>query len=261
MNNQTQNNDSFLSQRYEFKYVMNPELAERVESYIAGLGLSLDSNSTDGPYIVNSLYLETPFLDDFQDKEASLLIRKKMRIRIYEKMWNTSLKRVWLEIKNKRNFHIYKERTGLPGEGVSRFLHANDVFALLDSESRGVVDNQSVLKKFAYICAKDRYQPHVVVQYLRTAYLDTFASKVRVTFDKNLVCGFAEESLLGHTASVPVVYNDTINTVIMEVKFNGTLPWWFRTMIDVFDLHRVDFSKYNHSVTMLRNLHGIPVSK
>jgi len=47
---------------------------------------------------------------------------------------------------------------------------------------------------------------------------------------------------------------------VMEVKFNEQLPWWFRTLIDVFDLKRTDFSKYNHSVAKLRDLYRIPLS-
>jgi len=91
--------ESYLGDRFEFKYVLDPYTAYRLQNYIEKVGLKSDERSKNGPYTVNSLYFETPFLDDYYDKDASLLVRKKMRARMYEESWKNNLDAVWLEIK------------------------------------------------------------------------------------------------------------------------------------------------------------------
>lgn len=248
--------ESYLGNRYEFKYLLSPELAHRIEAYVAGLGLTLDRNSKNGAYTVHSLYFETPFMDDYQDKEASLLVRKKMRARMYEPAWHHNHESVWLEIKNKRNFHVSKERIKLPGAVWNQFIDSGSTFALLDSPDERPADRQ-IKKRFSYLYERSAYEPYVTIRYNRTAYLDDYLSTVRITFDTNIEVNGAAERYDADAAFIPV----TTNEVVMEVKFNDQLPWWFKTVVSVFDLQRTDFSKYNHSVAKLRDLYRISVNK
>lgn len=44
---------------------------------------------------------------------------------------------------------------------------------------------------------------------------------------------------------------------VMELKFNYTLPWWFKHMVEEFKLSRTDFSKYNLSMDTAFRSYGI----
>lgn len=248
------NQDSFLGDRYEFKYILNHIQAQQIQNHIESIGIERDDNSKTGSYIVNSMYFDTPFLDDYQDKEGSLLIRKKMRARTYEDCWGSSMNRVWLEIKNKRNFSIFKERTPITSEQWRKFILSNSCLPLLQDFSLG---DQDILKRFSYIYTKDRYEPHVIVKYNRAAYLVNHTSKVRITFDRNIRTGFVNDLHQVSEPTVPVTLNETI----MEVKFREQLPYWFTDLVNHYEISRMDFSKYNYSVAKLRDLYRIPVSK
>ena len=246
--------NSYLGNRYEFKYVLDHRKAARIKSYIEKVGLKSDSFSKSGAYIVNSMYFETPFLDDYYDKDASLLVRKKMRARMYEERWNDNLNNVWLEIKGKRNFKISKKRQKISGNCWNNFLATGSPLSIntdgIDEEGK------SVLYKFSYLYLKGRYKPNIIVKYRRDAYLDYFTAKIRVTFDYDIETCFAREDM-GENFMTPVFQDK----VIMEIKFTDQLPWWFSTANDIFDLQRKDFSKYVHSVASLRNSYRIPVSR
>lgn len=243
---------TYLGKRYEFKYAISPKKAQLLQHYIEAVGLLRDSNSKDGGYIVNSLYFETHLLDDYYDKDASLLVRKKMRARMYEKSWADEHPHVWVEVKGKRNFSISKSRSKVEGESFQKFLTTNNPRDLILGEK----DKKDEFEKFTYLYAKGNYKPHVIIRYDRLAFTDTFTDNVRVTFDSNIGTTFA-----GNTFGELFMDKVFPDTVIMEVKFVDRLPWWFTKMIDMYDLKRTDFSKYNHSVATLRHSYRIPVSR
>ena len=98
--------------------------------------------------------------------------------------------------------------------------------------------------------------PYVVVRYDRIAYLANFLSLVRITFDKNIQTCFARDNL-----AEKFMISVARDRVIMEVKYNGKVPWWFTEIITRFNLERTDFSKYRNSVAVLRGHYQIPVYK
>ncbi len=246
--------ESYLGNRYEFKYILEPALAYRLQHYIEKVGLTLDDNSKHGPYIVNSLYFETPFLDDYYDKDASLLVRKKMRARMYSESWKGDLDAVWLEIKKKRNFQISKERMKITGENWKSFKISQSPLPL--TRVSGNDEYNRFLNRFTYLFIKGRYKPHIIVKYRRMAYLGKFTSKIRITFDTDIKTCFANDAMQDDFMT-PVHFGSTV----MEVKFNDKLPWWFTKAVEMFDIHRFDFSKYTRSVVTLRNSYRIPVSR
>ena len=242
---------SYIGKRFEFKYMLSQEQAILIEKYIQDIGLHSDSHSQNGPYFVNSLYYDTPILSDYYDKDASLLIRKKIRVRMYDKVWHDNLKRVWFEVKKKHNMNISKDRFEVEGSVWQEFLKTNDARVLLNE-----VEDEKMAKSFAYRFIRQMYRPHMVVRYERSAYLYNFVSLVRLTFDKNIVaCEVKDMKTMDFCHSI------SGNQVIMEIKFNEKLPWWFKDMLTRFDLKRTDFSKYRHSVAMIKGVHRISLSK
>lgn len=247
--------ESYLEKRFEFKYVLDIVKAHKVEVYFQKLGvLERDGYSENGPYIVNSLYYDTPQLDDHRDKDASLLIRRKMRARMYQSSWFDEHKTIWLEVKKKRNMNISKVRVGVSGTAWKEFMVDGDTSKLYDNNISS--EDREKLDEFVFTYRRHMYRPHVVVKYDRTAYLANFVSPVRITFDKNITTCYAGDSEAEQ--SMMAVSKDR---VVMELKYNGTTPWWVSEALIKFNLEREDFSKYRHSSAMLRGLYRIPVNK
>lgn len=248
-----QTTDTYIGKRFEFKYVLSHKEAAELQNYIEKVGLLVDANSGAGGYVVNSMYFDTPFLDDYRDKDGSLLVRKKMRARMYNDSWFAPHEAVWLEIKAKRDFNINKSRIKVSGSSWESFMRANSAIHLLDNNVSA--EDREKLRKYVYLYDKGRYEPNVIVKYKRAAYLDRFTDKIRVTFDRDIESCFAKE---GEEQFMTPIFPDK---TIMEVKFIDKLPWWFAKATDIFDIRRQDFSKYNHSVATLRDFYRIPVSR
>ena len=84
---------------------------------------------------------------------------------------------------------------------------------------------------------------HGVVRYERRPYVGSFQSPLRITFDSQIQA-FRSSSL--HTHPSTVLFEK--ERVIMEVKFNGSLPQWFGELVRQFGLKREKYSKYEQSV-------------
>lgn len=248
---------SYIGKRFEFKYFLSPIEAKKIEMFLlTHARLTPDANSKNGAYYVNSLYFDTPFMDDYAEKDGSLLIRKKVRARMYDDCWHENLENVWLEVKHKRNMNIKKTRAKISGDTWRSFIKNNDAHVLLEAAKKANQDDQNDLQNFAYTHIRQSYLPSTVVRYKRKAYLANFTSLVRITFDYDIeTCRFENASQPKNL--VPVSHQ----AVIMEVKFNNKLPWWFSHMLTNFNLRRTDFSKYRHSVAVLRGIQRIPISK
>ena len=248
---------SYIGKRFEFKYFLTPTEAKRVEAFLlTHARMTPDENSRNGSYYVNSLYFDTPFMDDYAEKDGSILVRKKVRARMYENCWHENLENVWLEVKHKRNMNIKKTRARISGDTWNSFVANNNPHVLLETAKMTNDGSNTDIENFAHTHIRQSYLPSTVVRYKRKAYLADFTSLVRITFDYDIeACQFENASQSDNL--VPVSHQ----AVIMEVKFNNKLPWWFSQMLTQFNLQRTDFSKYRNSVAVLRGMQQIPISK
>ena len=249
--------DSYLGERFEFKYILTPEQAVRIESDIQKLGLNLDENIPGGEYTVNSVYYETLLLDDYHDKDGSLLRRKKLRARMYHDSWNEPLDNVWFEVKRKNNFHISKIRTQIEGGVWRDFFATGRALPLMDANKDLSGQNPGTLGTFMYYYTHGNYKPHIMVRYRRRAYMSKFVSPVRLTFDKDIQTAPARMGRVEDKRAIPVRYG----TTILEVKFERLLPWWFTDIIGKYSIRRTDFSKYSLSVDALRAHYRLPIPR
>ncbi len=245
---------TFLGERFEFKYILDNVTAIKIERFLKKIGLVNDVYSKDTPYLVNSLYFDTPTLSDYRDKDGSHLFRKKIRARTYEKKWysNDGVKNVWLEIKKKRNMNIKKSRIHITN-GVWRNIIKDNIINDVKFDN---LSNQNNFEEFKFLYKRGLYSPHVIIKYKRMAYMYDFLSPVRITFDSDIRACFVGDFLCEEN-----MMSVAGNRVIMEVKYTGKLPWWFNYLITQFNISRDDFSKYRNSVAMLRGHKLIPISK
>ena len=220
--------------RFEFKYLLDPVMYLRVRDFIDSIGLFPDENTPENPYSVTSLYFDTFGLDDYYDKAAGLLSRKKVRIRTYAGSFNGETREVFFEVKNKYDMFIAKERAVVSGR------QWRDIVA-------GDFEGFSPL--FDYHVTREGRVPTALVRYRREAFEDWFEGRVRLTFDRQIETARPDElsAESGPYSWVSVSGEDTV----LEIKFAKRLPWWFSLMLERFDLARTAYSKYARSVDVL----------
>ena len=199
-------------ERFEFKYIMNEMTANLVLQSMFQTNLKWDSyieNSPDHSYTVTSLYYDNPTLKCYREKIDGLGKRFKLRQRIYSERLNGS-EQIFYEIKNKKDAVIIKDRqVGSPG-------------------------NDFEFRRLRY-----SLEPNLLVSYKRKALQGKFQDRLRVTFDSDLRA-IPANNLKDFDEPIQIIPG----LVIVEVKYNGTLPGWFRKIITKHELDRRPFSKY-----------------
>jgi len=235
--------------RFEFKYVMTKQKAQLIERYLDRVGIKRDAQGENGAYIVVSLYCDTPYREDYYDKLSGLAHRRKLRFRIYDETFVGAPPQVWLEVKEKHDMTIQKQRVAIAGNEWSQ------IFSNKTAGTANVVAwLQMKAPAFAYLFAQKNYRPQVIVQYRRKAYVGEFTAPFRLTFDDDIVaCRWREFQQSG--APFTSVLREK---VVMEVKFRDALPWWFGDIVYRFQLSRQAFSKYTYAVDALNRFNLLP---
>ncbi|HEY4509076.1 MAG TPA: polyphosphate polymerase domain-containing protein [Candidatus Paceibacterota bacterium] len=235
--------------RLEFKYVLDPLIYMQVRSFIESIGLEHDRSVLGGLYTVTSIYFDTIGLDDYYDTAGGFLDRKKLRVRIYDREFD-SKKEIHFEVKNKHDMFILKDRVTVVGKEWQDLL-------------RG--DFRKFSKVFDGFILSEGRTPTVIVRYEREAYDSWFHGRVRLTFDRKIEA-IRPDSLVHIDElwyDVNPVYEEyaneyTSSPTVLEIKFGDKLPWWFSFMVRKFDLQRSVFSKYSRSIDALYKHDPLP---
>ena len=191
-----------------------------------------DSFNGTNSYIVRSLYFDSIQDTDFFEKKDGVNERKKIRLRIYDpdsKTAKLELKAKCGSMQRKRSLTISKD----------------DAVELIKC-------NYEVLKKYedelaAYLyrtMSMELYRPKCVVEYDRIAYCAN-ENETRLTLDTNVRANegnfdiFSKELLL-----YPVMNPDEW---VLEVKYNGFLLGYIKSIIQCADRVEMSVSKYTMS--------------
>ena len=228
--------------RFEFKYLLDSVTAFRVRDFIESVGLSHDTNMSENPYTVTSLYFDSFGLDDYYDKAGGFLSRKKVRIRAYASALHRDQLDLYFEIKNKHDMFVSKDRAVVSKKEWGKIVEGNfkGLFPLFD-----------------YYVFREGRVPTVIVRYEREAFDAWFYGRVRLTLDRNIEAIAPDASLTGDDLwydATPV----SGSLMVLEVKFAERLPWWFLLMVEKFDLERTAYSKYAHAVDALYRYNPLP---
>ena len=231
--------------RHELKYLIRPEHAAAIAEFVQP-HLELDKycvSRENNQYTVRSVYYDSPSLTCFHEKVDGVRARHKFRIRSY----NEVLTVAYLENKRKVGDTHHKTKTRL-GMATLDALARRDCHAMLN-----VADGDSVsavLDQLAYRMARDAFSPVSLVVYEREAYVYPGQHDIiRLTFDRNLRARPYPnlEELHVEDGLTPLLYQWTI----LEVKFTGLIPRWFRRLNTLFYLKRQACSKFGMSVAQL----------
>ena len=227
--------------REELKYVVPEHALDDLRRSIQPF-VQLDKHGIgyeERGYTIRSIYLDSPQLLYYYEKQAHLQNRKKLRIRGYNDPGKDS--KVFLEIKRKFSSAIAKDRAPVRFADLHEMFRTSDVDRFIDA-SKSFPEAQEAARSFFYHVLKCNLRPTNLVVYEREAFMGQFDPTLRITFDRNLRGGiyptldelFEEEAF---RAVMPGHF-------ILEVKYNTQFPGWLRPALARHGLMQRAASKY-----------------
>ncbi len=227
--------------RYEYKYrlplTMVPELRRALVGCVAPDPFAL--NRPERRYTVRSIYFDSEDLVFYHEKADSVCVRKKLRIRGYERPADNAP--IFFEIKRKHGRLGFKERLSLPASQLLPALAGGSGL-----EASLPFTKRCVIQRFRYNVRANNLRPVVLVSYEREPMVGVDHPDSRVTFDlrlRSLIDPrldqlFAERELRA--------FED--GHFILELKFDQRMPSWMARLVRDFDLRRQSYSKYCHGI-------------
>lgn len=228
--------------RLEYKFLVNNRDLERLRQKLLPF-LEYDpfvkGGDNSNEYTVRSIYYDSNNFDFYHEKIEGYKVRKKLRIRSYDRESDNNL--VFLEIKNKYDNFIGKNRAPLKFDNLESLLASKDV------ESYTLTNNgfANCLKdgeKFIHHVVKEGLRPTILIVYDREAYFSKFDKSLRITFDKNL--RFYDQPRIENLYLDEDLQYPLPNHFVLELKFNNGYPRWLQNIVMEFGLMRRSVSKY-----------------
>lgn len=213
-------------QRYELKYILEPEQAERLLAVMA-------------PYMRADQYGRTTICNLYFDTDNYRLIRhsiekpvykEKLRLRSYGRAGADTT--VFAELKRKYKGVVYKRRVSLPEAEAMDWLVG----------SPGATRNSQISREIDYFL--DYYgtlKPRVFLSYERRAWYAKDDPNFRVTFDENILCRQEDLSLRSPVYGQPILSGGRI---LLEIKCAGGIPLWMTDFLSREKIYKTSFSKY-----------------
>ena len=209
--------------RHEYKYVIPYgdmlELRNKLDEV-----LTLDRG---GAYVVRSIYFDSPDDKDYYDKQGGEMIRKKLRLRIYDINSDTAK----LEIKGKYDYHQLKESLVISKEVAKR---------IINGEYSDLLTMDNELAKKMYVLLESGYRPKVIIESDRAAYITT--TTTRITFDYNIKRSHDFEKF--YTNDINYLELTNPNDVVLEVKFDRFLEPYISKILEKYTNRYQSVSKY-----------------
>lgn len=240
------NVDRMQLQRFELKYIIDATRALAIRDFVSS-HLELDEYGATQPdcsYSVHSLYLDSPSLTTYRWTINGNKNRYKLRIRFYE---NNATAPIYFEIKRRMNDAILKQRGAVKRECVDWVLagHLPETEHMASSDSR----HRFAVQRFVEAMNHMQARPTAHVAYRREAWMNPADNSVRVTFDRDVRCDPEPAASFQAEMHHPVAVFE--NQVVLELKFTGRFPNWFRDLSRVFHLHQCSAAKYADGLTLL----------
>lgn len=229
--------------RFELKYLLHHTAVARLAEIMEPHVRADPHGGPDGHYRVASLYYDSPGLRCYWEKIDGEKVRRKVRIRTYGDRPAVA----FLEVKQRYNLSVQKRRVSGPIDQVldtmERIVHHGD-----GREVGPVYD------EVAFLVRSLRLEPRLLVTYDRAAFFDRYKRDFRITVDRAVRCADVAPDLRKRPIRGRFVIPPTM--VIVEVKFNDTLPRWLCGVMNSLDAQIERVSKYCYAVES-RGLHRV----
>jgi hypothetical protein len=221
--------------RFEFKYIVRDSAARAFAAGLAGYA-EADRNARQGGYPVHSVYWDSQDLRCFWEKLDGEKYRRKLRLRRYGES-----SQVFVEIKQRIDRTVQKRRTLLPLAEARRLFGPGGPEPGAESEIR-----DPVLSEALFLCRYYRLEPKMAVGYRREAFFGSFEQDLRITFDRRLQ--YDARALDPSQPFVTGKYMLSPDQVVLEIKFNHTVPLWLSKLARRHELELVRLSKYCRAI-------------
>ena len=243
---------TLMASRYELKYLITQRLAVRIRKFIRQY-LELDEfggGESNYDYPVHSLYLDTSEWEIYWRTVNGDKNRFKLRIRYYNESDKTP---VFWEIKRRMKDVILKQRCGIWRPFAGHILNGQlpgplEMMAPHDPAELKAIQDFFRLQYALGAVGK------MHVAYEREAYVSNHNNEVRVTLDRHVRVATRFDQLLTTQMGKPFVCTgtgeDPDDMVILELKYSGRFPNWYRELVQTFDLMQVGAAKYAEGTTI-----------
>jgi hypothetical protein len=231
---------AMLLRRLELKYVLDRTTRTALARNLAALMHPDPHADSDGVYLVRSLYFDTPDYMAYHEKLSGASMRHKLRVRVYGKD-PSQTRYVRLEIKSRYVNAVHKIAVDVPREEYNDIERALKQRVLPPTRLLNNSDLQEILR----LQRQYNMEPKVIVQYRRQALERKEISRVRVSFDDELLATRHLE-LLGPLRGARRLLQ--LGHAVFEIKVDGTLPYWLHALISKYNLQSEAVSKYCYAV-------------
>jgi len=222
--------------RYEFKYVLNTNVAKKIQNEIEHF-MNYDGyihKDLGNAYLVRSLYFDNAFATNFYEKVDGVRYRTKFRLRSYSQK-NDKTSPIFLEQKGRHLNRVFKNRCTIENEDLDMFYSESRYSELLNTYQNEVIED------FIFQGYKKKLKPQVLVDYIRKPFTSNYDSNFRITFDSSIK---SKESQSLFPQENFRIIQSLPGYVIMEVKFHRRIPAWFHRILQTYNLSRVSISKF-----------------
>jgi VTC domain len=242
--------DQMQLQRWELKYIIPEDVALAVRDFVRPY-LELDeygAKRSDLSYTIHNLYLDSEDLDIYWGTINGDKNRYKLRLRFYEDKPQAP---IFFEIKRRMNEAILKQRGGVKRASVESVLGGQlpAITELVSGDPRQL----SAIQRFVELATHHRAGPVAHVRYEREAWISPHDNSVRVTLDRDVL--ISPEFVTRFTEQMDDAISVFGRLVILELKFTGRFPDWFKEMVRIFHLRQGSASKYADGIARRGEVH------
>lgn len=217
--------------RHELKYIIDEGEHQIMSTRLkACLKQDAHASANGGAYFIRSLYFDDPFDSAVWEKTSGIDARDKYRIRIY----NLSDQTIKFERKHKEGQYIKKDSVSITPEECEDILHGRP---------RCLLNRPEPFARQLYgILVSQQLKPKVIVDYMREPYVFPYED-VRITFDRNVRTAMRSVDLFNPNLPTYPVWELT-GCMILEVKFNASLPLYVHELVQAGAAQHTAASKY-----------------
>lgn len=221
------------SSAFEEKFLLDQETSLAIQDAVKGT-LQVDPHSQNGQYQITSVYFDTPGLDVFHRNPG--YETHKYRVRRYG---NEEI--LHLERKSKKAGRVWKCRTTVQWNPQHESQRDHFSFSVSPAAEWFHRDLSSL-----------NLNPACVITYSRKAWVGSSSNgPIRLTMDRSALWKKT-------TSPIPHLIQDGANLFpghcVLELKFLGSMPVYFKELISRFQLDPTGLSKYRLSVRSMDSL-------
>jgi len=228
--------DSRFELKYRLTYFQYLKMRNAIQPYMV---LDPYTNAqAEKRYLVRSLYFDTFDYRSFHQKMSGDSDRAKFRFRTYP-LGSEYLQYVRVELKLREGNYSIKKSVFVSIDEYRHFMRTRHWLEIDDPITTG----------FERQMLRQSLQPMVLVEYDREGYQPRLKSNLRVTFDHQVRACHARD-LFPKDNIYRFLYP---RSVVLEIKFNDTLPNWLEALIKAQGLKIIANSKFSQSILVARN--------